>query len=171
MKVLIINGRGMSGKDTFVKYFKENAKGRFVLNYSTIDTIKNIAKLLGYTDKKTVDERKLLHDMKMGWKNLIDGPFNETVERIKECDVNGVDYLFIHCREISEIERISKWCENNNIHCIDILVDDGKDIHLNNQADDDVKNYNYDFTIMNDGSLDDLNEKSGLIYNIVEALA
>ena len=45
-KIIVINGTGGSGKDTFVEYVSKYAK---VYNFSSVDKVKEIAKLIGWT--------------------------------------------------------------------------------------------------------------------------
>ena len=59
--IIVINGTGGSGKDTFVEYVSKYAK---VYNFSSVDKVKEIAKLIGWTGTKTDKDRKFLSDLK-----------------------------------------------------------------------------------------------------------
>lgn len=50
-KIIVINGTGGSGKDTFVEYVSKYAK---VYNFSSVDKVKEIAKLIGWTGTKLI---------------------------------------------------------------------------------------------------------------------
>ena len=61
-KVIIINGTGGSGKDTFVEFCAEFAR---VTNISSVDPAKAAAKVLvGWEGEKDDKARKLLVDLK-----------------------------------------------------------------------------------------------------------
>ena len=60
-QVIIINGTGGSGKDTFVRFCSEFAK---VTNISSVDKVKEAAKILvGWNGEKHEKARKLLDDL------------------------------------------------------------------------------------------------------------
>ena len=60
--IIIINGTGGAGKDTFVSFCSEVEK---VLNVSTVDKVKEAAKILvGWNGEKDEVSRKLLVDLK-----------------------------------------------------------------------------------------------------------
>ncbi len=61
-RVIIINGMGGSGKDTFVEFC---AKHGAVTNISSVDKVKEAAKILvGWDGAKDEKSRKLLVDLK-----------------------------------------------------------------------------------------------------------
>jgi len=72
--VVIINGVGESGKDTFVNLCAEHAT---VFNLSTVDKVKDVATLFGWQGDKTPEDRKLLSDLKDAWTKYNNGPFHE----------------------------------------------------------------------------------------------
>ena len=53
--IVIINGYGGSGKDTFVEFVSKYNK---VYNFSSVDKVKEIAKLIGWNGKKEEKDRK-----------------------------------------------------------------------------------------------------------------
>lgn len=55
-KIFIINGSGGVGKDAFVKLVSEELDGK-VINFSSIDIIKEIAKSCGWEGGKSERER------------------------------------------------------------------------------------------------------------------
>ena len=60
-QIVIINGTGGCGKDTFVSFV---SKYKRVYNFSSIDKVKEIAKLIGWDGGKTDKDRKFLSDLK-----------------------------------------------------------------------------------------------------------
>jgi hypothetical protein len=60
--------------------------------------------------------------------------------------------LFIHCREPEEIKRLV-----DDFKCSTLLITNNNITQVeSNHADANVNNYNYDFVIHNDGTLEDL---------------
>ena len=101
-QVIIINGTGGSGKDTFVEYCSEFAK---VTNISSVDKVKEAAKILvGWNGEKDEKSRKLLVDLKKISIDYNDAPFKYIQKKYKEFIMRNSKYLFIHIREIDEIK-------------------------------------------------------------------
>ena len=62
MKVIVINGQGGIGKNTFVEYcIKAHEDTRSI---SLINEIKYVAKILGWKGDKTKRDRKFLNNLK-----------------------------------------------------------------------------------------------------------
>lgn len=161
MKVVIINGRGGAGKDTFVNMCKNYARCEA---YSSVESVKQAAYCLGWTGDKGLSDRKFLSELKdlSTWYN--DGPFEE-LNRIYEVKSTEdallrsfarqprVDILFFFVREPSEIER----CVNEfNAKTLLIRRPMDGDGEYGNHADDDVENFNYDYICENNGNLEEL---------------
>ena len=105
-QVIIINGTGGSGKDTFVEFCAKYAK---VVNISSVDLVKDAAKILvGWNGEKDEKSRKLLVDLKQLSIEYNDAPTKYIQEQYDKFINTNSDYLFIHIREISEICKIKK---------------------------------------------------------------
>lgn len=64
--------------------------------------------------------------------------------------------MFIHIREIAEIEKIK-----NIINAKTLLVKNPKvKLILSNESDANVNNYSYDYVLLNNGTLEDLQKKA-----------
>ena len=64
--------------------------------------------------------------------------------------------MFIHIREIAEIEKIK-----NIINAKTLLVKNPKvKLILSNESDANVNNYTYDYVLLNNGTLEDLQKKA-----------
>jgi hypothetical protein len=150
MYVLIINGYPRSGKDTFC----DNISGVFSCKrYSTVDTPKRILTDMGWDGVKTPEIRKALSDIKDMYTSLFDGPFKEAVKIIKDSIDNNISIVTVMCREPVEIDKLKQWCIDNNIRCSTIFIDRGINIEeLNNHADLEVSEYEYDYYIKNNNS-------------------
>ena len=63
-QVFIINGSGGVGKDTFVELVSK-VFNLSVMNFSSVDKVKEIARIIGWTGGKTEKDRKFLSDLKL----------------------------------------------------------------------------------------------------------
>lgn len=163
MKVIVINGVGRCGKDTFVELFKKEYEYRCE-NYSTIDYIKQIsADKFGWDGKKNDKSRKFLSDLKKLWTDYNNGPFNNLVDKIKHNEKyfsskNKDIIYFIHCREPEEIQKFVDYYKEK---CITLLIERNVDVP-DNYSDNSVYNFNYDYTIENNGTIPELTKKAKL---------
>lgn len=160
MQVVIINGHGEAGKDTFVQYCADYVGINYVLNISTVDFIKSIARQLGWNGQKDNQSRKALSnlkDMATAWGDI---PFIDIFRRtwnfydeLTSFGVQGKGFVFIHCREPEEIQKIK---DKINLPTVTLLIRRPGNYHYENHADNNVENYQYDYIINNDGTLQDL---------------
>lgn len=156
--IIIINGKGGVGKDTLINFvWKETGE---VSVLSAIDPIKEIAKQYGYKESEKTDKaRKFLSDLKkvfIEWNEL---PMQYLLSGI-ESFLDGHDnILFIHIREISEIEKLKealvKKEASTKFKLFTLLIKNKRvdDKTFGNASDDNVENYNYDLTYNNDKML------------------
>lgn len=170
--VIIINGIGKSGKDTLVKFVSKHYN---VMNESSIDPIKYIASYIGWNGNKSEKSRKFLSDMKKLSIEFNDYPTNYLFEKYKKFLNSNKEIMFVHIREPIEIDKFKKKISS---HCITLLImNKNSPEYLNNDSDDNVSNYNYDFIYNNDYPLAEtenvfmkffnsiLKKKRGCIYN------
>ena len=66
-QIIVINGTGGCGKTTFVELTQKYGK---VINFSSVDKVKEVAKLIGWDGKKTEKDRKFLSDLKAGDRDI-----------------------------------------------------------------------------------------------------
>lgn len=147
-KVIIINGKGGVGKDTFC-----NAISQYYTtsNISSIDTYKHIAKELGWNGGKDLKSRKFLSDLKQLSTSYNNRPFKEAIQKILAFEENSKEILFIHIREIKEIEKVVDFCKLIDIDCKTLLIKSKRiDSNLGNDSDDNVEKYEYDYVYNND---------------------
>jgi len=159
--VFIINGSGGVGKDTFVELVSVELNDKLkrfhtVVNFSSVDKVKEIAREIGWDGKKSEKDRKFLSDLKILTSEYCDIPFesmkSKVTEFIKDEESN---FLFLHIREPEEIARAVKAFGAKTILVIRNTV---KRI-TSNIADENVFNYNYDYIINNNGTKEDLKRK------------
>lgn len=166
-KIFVINGSGGVGKDTFVRFVSEfycRLTNKQVINYSSVDEIKRIAKDIGWTGSKTERDRKFLCDLKLVVSEYNDLPFvamREKVDAFKSSTDENV--LFLHIREPEEIKRAVR-----EFNAITILVKRDNILHItSNSADDQVFNYDYDIVIDNNGTEANLKEVANIFVTDV----
>lgn len=153
-QVFIINGSGGCGKDTFVQFVaneisKLSNNKLIVGNYSSVDKVKEIARIIGWTEGKTEKDRKFLSDLKLLCAKYNDMPFKCMTNRYNTFKINNEIILFLHIREPEEIERAVKAFKAKTI-----LIKRPDVAHITtNMADKNVFNYQYNYTINNDGNL------------------
>ena len=160
-QIFIINGSGGVGKDTFVELVSTELNDtlkRFhtVINFSSIDKIKEIAKAIGWNGEKFEKDRKFLSDLKALASEYCDMPFNSMKNKVNEFlkDEESI-CLFLHIREPEEIEKAVKEFGAKTI----LIVRNSVKHITSNIADNNVFNYNYDFVVDNNGTIENLNEK------------
>lgn len=174
-KVVIINGKPQSGKDTFCKYaqgYCDDDESANTLIISSVDPLKEMLMQLGWDGTKTDKIRDMLMDMKQLWVQNQDGPtmflFNNILEFHKAC--TGEDNIvFVHIREPEEIKKLVNALtgfESMGIDVISLLVIRKGEEDTPNQpaetrrSDDEalINSYKYDVTINNDEDLIKLQE-------------
>lgn len=153
-KVIIINGTGGAGKDTFVSFCAEVEK---VLNVSTVDKVKEAAKVLvGWNGEKDEISRKLLVDLKQLSIAYNDAPTKYICEMAEKFKNSEDNLMFVHIREADEIEKAKKLLGAKTL----LISNPRVQLITSNNSDGKVNEYKYDYYIENDGTLDDLKEKA-----------
>ena len=162
--VIIINGKGGSGKDTICDIL---ARHYPVTNVSTITKVKQAARLIfGWNNGKEYRDRKFLSDLKDLWSNYNDGPFKYAYEKYEEFrDKPSTAYneiMVIHVREPEEIKKLydAIRIDDSEIPCKTLLITSPRtdDCCYGNYADDMVNDYPYSFVYHNDSPLEDLDK-------------
>ena len=164
MKVIIVNGYPMSGKDQFCNFCMNymTSKGIHGGTVSTIDLIKNIATQLGWDGIKTPKDRKFLSDLKKLLTDWNDVPFTYIQNQIRDTYLMYTQKMnipqdrilfFVHSREPKEIDRFK---EVYGAVTLVVKRKDTDDLEQSNDSDKNVLNYEYDYVINNDKGLDEL---------------
>lgn len=168
--IIIINGMPGSGKDTFVDCCTKILNESQVANFSTVDLVKRIAKEAGWDGTKSPNDRKFLSSLKQLLTEWNEAPLHDIQKKISNFYNNYSEFynpeeklIFIHCREPEEIDKLKKhsgdllsW-EERPIAII-IRRDAIENCNQSNNSDQNVFDYNYDYEIDNNGSIDDLME-------------
>lgn len=162
-QVVIISGGTGVGKNTFISLCEKYVD--YSLDISTIDCIKQIARRCGWTDNKTLKNKKFLSDLKKLLIDYDDLPFKKVVhevneyhlelfQQIKEDDLTletKRSLVFIHCHEPEEIKKLI-----THFNAISLLIK--REGILQDALDAALNGYKYQFIISNDGSLEDLDK-------------
>ena len=164
MKIIVINGAPGSGKDSFVKAAQELETPKCYLT-STVDEVKNIAYDIGWNGEKSPKSRKFLSDLKDLLTEFNDYPLQTCVDYINHIllYLDGADIstkniiFFIMCREPKEIDRIKYLF---NAKTLVVRRPDVEHIRYLTSSDNDVLNYEYDYEIFNDTTLEKFMESA-----------
>lgn len=161
-KIVVISGSNGVGKDTFVKYIKELYPFGQIINVSTVDKVKTAARELGWDGNKDEKGREFLSELKF----FASQYYPITINTVREAMAANqrASCIFVHCREVEEIEKIKE-----DFDAITIIVrNEVKEQNIaNNRADKQVFDYQYDYEIDNNGTLDDLRKVAVKFINEV----
>ena len=150
-KVFVQNSVGGSGKDTWASLLNKYIS---TLKYSIVDLPKEAAKVLGWDGGKTEKDRRFLSDIMDLSTDYNDAPFKDVLSLVTDFK-NSKDYdehkvLIIDMRDPKDIARA---VETFGANTILIRNPNVKKIE-SNHADRGVENYEYDYIIENDGTLE-----------------
>ncbi len=152
--IIIVNGCGGSGKDTFCEMLSHLAE---VKHISVITTIKKIAKFFGWDGKKDDAGRKLLSDLKIAADAYNGFTWRELLDEIAAFAINPtLQILAVDMREKKQIQEMKE-----RFNAKTVLVYNPRVQPINtNPADKNVMDIEYDYEILNDGSLQDLAQEA-----------
>lgn len=158
-KIIILNSKGGAGKDTFFGFCKE-ILGDCTYHISTVDCVKDLAMQLGWNGEKTLRDRRGLSNLKDLMTMWGDIPYQDVKTEIGDiiCEWKAASeefgVIFVDCREPDEILRFNQELGAQSL----LIVRDNLPTNYGNHADDGVFDFEYDYVIDNNGSLDDLRE-------------
>lgn len=149
--IVVINGRGGVGKDTLCDFIGKRYR---VMNVSSITKVKEIAKIAGWDGIKDERGRKLLSDMKKAFKEYDDLPTKYLLYDVNEFLHSDDEILFVHIREVEEIEKFVRIVEDICPVVTLLIKRENVECYWGNSSDDNVENYDYDFTYHNNLSIE-----------------
>ncbi len=157
-KIFITNGSATNGKDTFAKMIGDYIS---TYKYSSIDLVKDMLEFAGIPKEPKTEEKRLLYsDIKDRLTKYDDIPFKDITSIVTDFKNNKIEaeVLLIDIREPEEIARAVK-----TFGAETILVRNPNAIKIeSNHADRNVENYEYDYIIENDGTLEQLEKVAKL---------
>lgn len=151
-QIFITNGMARCGKDTFAAFLNEFIP---TFKYSSIDKVKDIARLCGWEGGKTEKDRKFLSDLKMLTTEYSEMPFKAIEDQVsKFLKDSKYKILLIDIREPNEIDK-AKLAFNAKT----VLIANNRVKNINSNAGDaNVFDYAYDYIIENEGTLKEFKE-------------
>lgn len=165
LKIVVVNGRPGSGKTTF-EYIIKKKMSAFCEMRSTVDLVKEIAIFYaGWDGNKDLKNRKFLSDLKDLLTKFDNVPFNDIVryKDIWESDmkrygvINHPHVLLVDSREPEEIQKFK-----DELGAVAVLIrrTEVENEETSNHADANVFDFDYDWVIENNGSLEDLERRT-----------
>ena len=149
----VLNGSPRAGKDTFCTFME---KYGVVKHFSYVDFTRNMLDKahIDYR-KKTDKDRQLLETINNALETYDDIPLKDICENviyaIAKADFRNL-YIFVDIRKPENIKRfIEKFPDAKTVY-----IDDGRELSEATESDHSVKDYDYDYYVMNDGNLTDL---------------
>ncbi len=167
--IIIVNGSGGVGKDTFVDALEKC--GADVTHMSIVGQIKKVASFLGWDGSKGEKDRKFLSDLLdlSDWYN--DRPYTYFERNAREflgsIDTGKPQLLCVDMRQKKHISRAVK-----EFGAKTVLVTRSSVPHItSNHADSEVFDMEYDYLIENEGSISDLKRQAAKFINQLEKQA
>ena len=154
--VVIINGKGGVGKDTFCDVICHLYYGQSV---SAITPVLKLAEAVGWNGQKDNKSRRFLSNLKRVLIEYNDLPNRYLEEEYRQFLHSSLDVLFVHIRESDQIDDFKR---RVSVKLITLLITStriGGGSLYGNASDDEAENYNYDYEFHNEGSLSSLNER------------
>lgn len=150
--IVIINGTGGCGKDTFVNNV---SKYTSTVNFSSVDKVKEVAAIIGWDGGKTDKDRKFLSDLKKLTTDYNDMSFSDIIRVVNKFRDSDNELLFIHIREPEEISRAVEYFGASTL----LIKRQGHGDITSNSSDASVENYDYD-CVLEISDLDDSDKKA-----------
>lgn len=168
MKIVVINGAPMSGKDTFCDLCLNYMSSRGIRGgkISTVDAIKKLAVQVGWGGLKEPKDRKFLSDLKDLCTEYNNFPFEVVREQLSQTYLHftremGVSedkiIFFVHCREPKEIQ---KFVDALGAETLIVRREEVEKLPQSNHADEEVLNYTYTYTVENNDGIEELEKKA-----------
>lgn len=138
--VIVINGAGGVGKDTLCSFV---ARAYRVRNVSSVDPIKELARMAGWDGDKSDKSRKMLSDLKMLFTRYNDLCLRYITGQYQQFLDGEEQVMFVHIREPEEIARFVAVAPEH-IRTLLITNSTKEQRVYRNDSDDNVAQYDYD---------------------------
>jgi len=164
-KIVILNGSGGTGKDTFSKLLGEVC---YVENYSSVDEVKFAGKILGWNGCKYERDRSFLAELKDLATKYYDSPLKYMMKRISDFRLVRLNsdrsIICVHIREPIEIQKLKDQFNEDEVVTV-LVVNSRISQILTNEADANVFDFAYDYIVQNDGDLSKLKDSAEIFVN------
>lgn len=175
--VFLVGGVAGSGKSSFIKMCSSYLSDVYEL--STIDPVKDVVKFMSskevpvrdiYGQGEPLSEainlknesyRTLLSKIKQLWVDFNDGPNNITIYAVQDVAKQyGTSLIFVNVREPAQFDHLTARLESDpyNMIVMSVRVDRNSVTEGMNSSDSSTVNYNYDITIDNRTTIEDLDQ-------------
>lgn len=195
--IIILNGAGAVGKDTFVDDFTDaastNSRVSRVMRLSTVDLVYTaVNKVLLLEDitedgsyarasiqisvrEKDDPWRQFMSDVKMAWSRYSDGPRQYIMNRVIDIVKTNrfIEYIFIYSRESPEINSFVDLFNGAGFLVTTLFMYGRKNAEdWQNDCDSQVADggVHYDYQIGNTGTLEDLKTEAVTYYKALSAI-
>ena len=150
-KIFVQNSVGGSGKDTWASLLNKYIP---TYKYSIIALPKQAAKILGWDGGKTERDRRFLSDVMDLSTEYNDAPFRDVLSIVADFKNNLIEdeVLIIDMRDPRDIARAVEMFGAETI----LIKNPRVEKIESNHADANVENYDYDYIIENNGTLEQL---------------
>lgn len=170
-KVFITNGFARAGKDSFASFVSKYVP---LFKYSSIDLVKDMLEYIGVKREPKTDTKRLLYsNIKDSLTEYDDIPFKDMRSAVMDfrAGLLNADVMFIDIREPNEISRAVKEFGAESI----LIKNPRIEMVASNHADANAEKYDYDYTIINNGTLEQLDRVAelfaqGVILNKVPCI-
>lgn len=165
LPLIITNGMARSGKDTFSTLLNNYTS---VFKYSSIDKVKAIARQCGWNGEKTEKARAFLSELKMLTSKYYDMSFNDIKQKYEDFQKNEFyEVMVVDIREPKEIAKAKE-----QLGAITVFIENNRVPQLtSNYGDAHVRDYEYDYIIENNGSIEEFEEKTKEFFeNVLKPL-
>lgn len=153
-KIIIINGNSGVGKDKFIELFQSLTQ-HGVINLTTIKPVEDAMESLKIERSRDDKWRGCAAEMKQLTDKYYDISHRYVMRKIKSVHENSFNqYIFVHCREPFNIERLKTQIKNViGYKCYTLLIERNLNHIPDNHADMNVQDYSYDYVIQNNSNL------------------
>lgn len=166
--VIIINGKPRVGKDTFAHIVFKLLSNEWVVNLSTVDPVRKIMDIFRIdVTKKTPEIRRAMSDCKE-FLETFDVTTDYVVNMIESVvnKIEGNPVFIVHCREPQNIDKLKSRLTPQHYVVTVLLERNTENVQYadaDNDSDNNVANYSYDYVLHNNGNLEDF-EKTVATY-------
>ena len=160
-RIVIVNGHPGCGKTTFEEMCRDIIGDAYCAFRSTVDKIKELAAEGGWNGAKEPRDRKFLSDLKALFTEYNDMPLIDICNFLRgwEADLQYWEVsdhphvLFVDDREPEHIERLKQ-----KLGAVTLLIKrpESENQNFSNGSDANVNEYRYDYIVMNDKDIDNL---------------
>ena len=145
-----------------------------VSELSTVDFVKEVARICGWKGKKDKKDREFLHDLKESmekWDNIPNKKVLEDAENIIKNSLGLNHLFFVNIREPQSIESFSQLVMEQGYETpIKILMESNMSSNEIDSIVQEIKSIKYDKIYKNNGTLKDLANTAGdFIEEIIHA--